>query len=246
LLAQLDAVGDEVAARSGALQGQIRLAGPMSFGTRHLSRIVAQFMQTHPRVEIGLDLDDRHVDLRGGGYDLAVRIGRLGDSSLRSRKLGLSRRALCCSPRYAEQAGLPTTLDALKDHACLNYAYAALGQTWRFARAGEPRGEERAIAPHGRLTANSGEALLQAARGGLGMAVAPTFMIEEAVRAGELMTVQIAGWEPVSDTIQVVYPETSAMPLKVRALIDHLASSIREPFSWDQDVVRPASVGDPG
>ncbi|WP_284944537.1 LysR family transcriptional regulator [Acidisoma cladoniae] len=236
LLAQLDAMSDEVAARSGDLQGLIRLAAPMSFGTRHLARLIARFMQDNPRVEIALDLDDRHVDLQGGGYDLGVRIGRLGDSALRARRLGASRRALCCSPAYANAAGLPATLEALAAHSCLGYANAAAGHIWRFASSTEPA-EPRSIVLHGRLTANSGETLLEAACAGLGLVVLPTFVVGDAMRAGDLISLSIAGWTPVPDAIQVVYPETSAMPSKVRALIDFLVANLREPFDWDEGIV---------
>jgi DNA-binding transcriptional LysR family regulator len=89
---------------------------------------------------------------------------------------------------------------------------------------------------HGRLTANSGDALLDAACAGLGLVALPTFMAGALIRAGQLVPLQPGGWRPVPDTIQVVYPETSAMPSKLRALIDHLAASLREPFDWDRDL----------
>ena len=234
VLSQLDAMSDEVAARSGDLQGRIRIVAPMSFGVRHLGPIIASFMQAHPRIEISLDLDDRLTDLQGEGYDLAVRIGRLNDSALKARKLGVSRRALCCSPAYAERKGLPDSLDGLMAHDCLTYGNVAAGQVWRFASTSEPAAEERSLAPRGRFASNSGEALLDAACGGVGLVILPTFITADALAAGDLVEVQIAGWRPSAGLIQVVYPETAAMPLKVRALIDHLAATLREPFSWDR------------
>ncbi len=234
VLSQLDAMSDEVAARSGDLQGRIRIAAPMSFGMRHLGPIIAGFMQAHPRIEIGIDLDDRYADLQGEGYDLAVRIGRLNDSALKARKLGVSRRALCCSPAYAGRHGLPDSLDGLMAHDCLTYGNVAAAQVWRFASTSDPAAEERSLAPRGRFASNSGEALLDAARGGVGLVILPTFITADALAAGDLVEVHIAGLRPSAGLIQVVYPETAAMPLKVRALIDHLAATLREPFSWDR------------
>lgn len=237
LLAQLDTVADDVMAQSGALRGLIRVAAPMSFGTRHLGPLVAAFMREWPGIEIALDLEDRHVDLLGGGYDLALRIGRLGDSALRSRRLGISRRALCCSPDYAARHGVPDRLESLTAHSCLGYANTTAGHLWRFAPADDPAGEERSLVLRGRMIANTGEALLDAARAGIGLVVLPTFLLAEPVRTGALMPLHIPGWAPVPDTIHIVYPPTPAMPLKTRKLIDFLAERIREPFPWDAPFV---------
>jgi DNA-binding transcriptional LysR family regulator len=248
LLAQLDSLTEDVSAQSGTLRGSIRIAGPMSFGTRHLSPALAAFMQRYEQVEIALDLDDRHVDLLGGGYDLAVRIGRLGDSSLKSRRLGTSHRALCCSADYLARRGVPDSLEALSDHACLGYANARSGHTWQFmprASDGRRPAQHHPVALRSRLTANSGEALLDAARAGLGLTLLPSFMVGPAVTAGELLPVTIPGWVPLPDTIHVVYPEAAIMPLKLRRLIEHLAASIAEPFPWDADLMK-AVLSAPG
>lgn len=245
VLAQLDTVADDVMAQSGALRGLIRLAAPLSFGGGALSLgpVIAGFMRQWPHVEIALDLDDRHVDLLGGGHDLALRTGRLVDSALRSRRLGRSHRALCCSPDYAAQHGLPDRLEALAQHSCLGYANIAAGHLWRFARSAAPEGEERSLVLRGRLTANTGEALMDAACAGLGLIVLPTFLVADRVRQGRLIPVHIPGWTPVSDDIQLVWPPTPALPLKVRRLIDHLAEAIREPFAWDEPFRAPPLLG---
>lgn len=237
LLAELDSLAEDVSSRAGALSGAIRLAAPMSFGTRHLGPAIAGFARRYPAVEVTLDLDDRYVDLLGGGYDLAVRIGRLGDSTLRARRLGTSHRVLCCSHDYAARAGLPATLEALQAHEATAYANSRAGHIWRFMPR-EP-GAERRVAQHrslslrGRLTSNSGEALIDAARAGLGLTLLPSFMLAPAIAEGSLLPVVIPGWVPVPDTIHVVWPETPVLPLKLRTLIEHLAEGIAEPFGWD-------------
>ena len=234
VLAQLDAVSDEVAARVGDLQGLIRLAAPITFGTRYLGPIIARFMTDHPRIELALDLDDRYADMQGGGYDLALRIGRLSDSTLRARRLGTSRRVLCASAAYLAKAGTPATLEALQNHCYLGYAHAAAGHILRFQHTDAPDAEPRSLVLQGRLTANSADALMDAACAGLGLVALPTFMAGDRLRDGRVVVVELGGWTPVSDTIQVVYSETSAMPSKLRTLIDHLAGSLREPFDWDR------------
>ncbi|MBO1074251.1 LysR family transcriptional regulator [Roseomonas marmotae] len=231
LLAQLDSLAEDISAQAGTLRGSIRMAGPMSFGTRCLGPAISSFMCRYEQIEISLDLDDRHVDLLAGGYDLAVRIGRLGDSSLRSRRLGTSHRVLCCSAGYAERVGLPQSLEDLSTHACLGYANVPSGHIWRFMPKGG--GEHRSVVVRGRLTVNTGEALLDAARAGLGLTMLPSFMVGQEVAAGQLMPVSLPGWVPVPDIIHVVYPETPMLPLKLRALIEHLAGAITEPFPWD-------------
>ena len=234
LLRQMDAMVEDVAGRTGTLTGRLRIAAPMSFGTRYLGGMIAEFMRAYPRLEMHLELDDRHVDLLGGGFDLAVRIGRLGDSTLRSRRLGASARALCCSPDYVARAGQPRSVEEIAAHACLGYANAPSGHIWRFMPEGAGEAEARSIALRGRLITNSGEALIEAAMAGLGLVVLPTFLLAGPVREGRLVPLRIPGWLPVPDSIHAVYPETSALPLKVRSLIEHLAERLRPPFPWDE------------
>jgi DNA-binding transcriptional LysR family regulator len=204
---------------------------------RYLGPAIAAFARRYPRLDVTLDLDDRYVDLQAGGYDLAVRVGRLGDSALRARRLGTSHRVLCCSADYAARAGLPETLDALQAHDATGYANSRAGHIWRFMprEAGAERrvAQHRSLALRARLTSNSGEALLDAARAGLGMTLMPSFMVGPAIAEGTLLPVPIPGWVPVPDTIQVVWPETPVLPQKLRALIEHLAEGIAEPFGWD-------------
>lgn len=108
---ELDSAADEITDRGGDLCGQIRINAPMSFGTMVLGPILFPFLSRHPRLEVALDFDDRHADILSEGYDLAVRIARLRDSSLVARKLAVSRRIVCCSPGYAKQNGVPAVIE---------------------------------------------------------------------------------------------------------------------------------------
>lgn len=231
ILAQLAEATEEVAAASCDLAGQIRMAAPMSFGQRHLGRMLARFMSEHPRIEVLLDLDDRHVDLVGGGFDLALRIGRLPDSALKARLIGASRRAVVAAPDYLARRGCPAGIEDLVHHDCLGYTNIG-AQIWRF-RALESPAEQRDVEVGGRFVANNGDVILEIAAAGLGIAVMPRFMACETVRTGRLVPLEFPGFEPVPDPIHVVYPPARYQSRRIRALIDFLAAEIRDPAPWD-------------
>jgi DNA-binding transcriptional LysR family regulator len=230
ILAELEDAA-AAAADAGKLSGSMRVAGPLSFGTLHLAPVLLDFLMRHPRLELTLHLDDRVVDVVREGYDLAVRIGRLKDSSLVAKKLAVCKRVLCCSPAYAKHAGLPSTLDALKDHACIGYANVPIGERWLF-EAIKPGGKQRSVLVRPRLTVNNGEAIRDAAIAGMGLTVLPTFLVADALRAGKLIPV-LQDTPVVSDGIFVVYPPDRHLSTKVRALIEHLTAAFKGAPSWE-------------
>ncbi len=226
LLPQFDALVEEVAAQSGDLRGLIQVAAPLSFGNRHLSALIVDFMQRHPAIEVRLDLDDRHVDIASGRYDVAFRIGRLEDSALRAKRIASSRRGIFCSPEYASAHGVPTTIEALESHSCLGYDNASSRHIWRFEP--EAGGAQRALSLPARFITNSGEALLDAAVAGLGLAALPRFIAVDMRIGGRLIEVELDGWTMVPDTIYAIYAETFRLPLRVRSLIDHVSDALRD------------------
>jgi DNA-binding transcriptional LysR family regulator len=230
ILAELEDAAT-AAAGVGELSGSMRVAGPLSFGTLHLAPVLLSFLVRHPRLELALHLNDRMVDIVGEGYDLAVRIGRLKDSSLVAKKLAVCKRVLCCSPTYARHAGLPSTLDALQDHACIGYANVPIGERWLF-EAIKPGGKQRAILVRPRLTVDNGEAIRDAAIAGMGLTVLPTFLVADALRAGKLIPV-LQDTPAVSDGIFVVYPPDRHLSTKVRALIEHLTAAFKGAPPWE-------------
>ena len=135
-IAQLEQAAEAVTDDEAALSGLLRISVPMTFGTHYLSPILCEFMRAHPRLELALDLSDRMVDVAAEGYDLAIRITRIKeDSLLVARKLADSRRVVCCSPNYAQERGLPTTLAELPQHVGIGYARLATNHLWQFAPA---------------------------------------------------------------------------------------------------------------
>lgn len=230
LVAELTSAVEE-ATDPDAVRGRLRIAAPMSFGTMYLSPILARFAAENPELELAMDLDDRMVDLLAGDYDLAVRIGRLEDSSLIARKLCTSRRVVCCSPGYAERHGLPESIEDLARHRCIDYANVHAGRLWQFEPAGRGR-RPRTVRTHSRFVANNGEAMRDAAIEGLGLALLPTFIAAAALREGLLIDA-LPDETPLAYTIAAVYAPTRHVPRKVRALVEHLVRALRTPPPWE-------------
>lgn len=228
---QLDQAAEEIAGQDGGLCGSLRVAAPMTFGTHYLGPALFSFIERHPQLQLALELDDRLADL-STGYDLAIRIGRLQDSSLAARKLATSRRMVCCSPAYARRAGLPATIEDLAGHACIGYTNVSPGRIWRFEpeKAGGP---SRSLAIRSRIVANNGESMRDAAIAGLGISILPVFIIARALRDGRLVDA-LPGVRPLPDTIYALYPQNRYLPGKVRAVIDHLLAQFADAPPWER------------
>lgn len=217
----LDSIG-------AAPRGVLRVNAPMSFGTLHLGPAIADFMNEYPEIEIDLVLNDRQIDVVEDGFDVAIRIARLPDSSLIARRLAPCRRVLLASPAYWDRKGRPTHPSELRHHEALIYDYLSEPDTWTFKG---PEGRI-AVTVSGRLRANNGEVLLNAAKCGLGITLAPTFFCCGEVRDGEL---EIALGEYEDDPISVyaVYPHRRHLSPRVRAFVDFLAARFGDNPYWD-------------
>jgi DNA-binding transcriptional LysR family regulator len=217
-------------AMQAAPKGALRVSAPVSFGVRHLAPAVAEFLCAYTEVEINMLLDDRYVELVAEGFDVAVRIGNLADSSLKARRLAATRGLICASPAYLAEMGVPRSIDELTAHRLLHYSQLSTGNFWRLNTAS---GEERQIRVGGRLTVNNGEALMKAAEAGLGIAMVPSFMLGDAVAAGRLVEL-LAGRPPDLLGVHAVYPEGRYVQPKLRAFVDFLAERFRGmgPDNW--------------
>lgn len=228
MLAEFQAGQDELARRRGAPHGRLKLSAPMSFGIRHLGAPLAAFAELFPSLKIELALGDRFVDLVQDGFDLALRIGDLPDSSMIARQLAPVRIVLCAAPAYLERHGRPLEPDELHRHRCLNYGYLATGQRWPLERAGR----RATVVVDDRFVANNGDALAAAAEAGLGIVLLPTFIVGDALRAGRLVRV-LEGWEAPRFALHAVWPAGGRPPLRVRALVDFLLGRFGDPPYWD-------------
>jgi DNA-binding transcriptional LysR family regulator len=219
-------------ARTSASQaspsGTLRISAPVSFGVRHLGPILAKYMSAHPKVSIDLVLDDRWVDLVEEGFDVAIRIGQLADSSLVARRLAPSREVICASPTYLARRGEPRSPQELNAHDCLDYALRSTGALWRLTG---PRGEQTVrITP--RMTATSGELLRQSALAGAGIILCPTFLVGDDLKAGTLREI-LPRYHPVDRNMYAVYPSRRQLSAKVRSFVEHLATQISPEPEWD-------------
>lgn len=212
-----------------APRGTLRVTVPASLARRHVARAVAAFQTEYPAVAIAMSVTDRPVDIVGEGFDVAVRAGRLEDSSLIARKLGDARRLVCASPAYLARAGCPPHPHALADHACLTFRRHPGGNLWRF-RKGDGRFEVRATGP---LFADDGEALVAAAVAGLGLILVPEWLVGDEIGGGRLVEV-LADYaaDPEKTPVYAVYAPGPYVPPKVRAFSDFLAARFAPANAW--------------
>ncbi|MCS2610342.1 LysR family transcriptional regulator [Halomonas dongshanensis] len=228
ILLALDEAAADVGSGATEMRGRLRINGPMSFGTRHLTPLVARFMGMHPALDVRLDLNDRRVDLLEEGFDLAIRIGSLPDSSLVARRITRCRMLFCASPAYLERHGTPASLDDLKAHRCLRYRSGNVAGDWQLG--------DTIISPQGPIESNNGDVLTHAAEAGLGIAHQPSFLVTESIIRGHLVALLPEVPPSVLD-IHALYPARHFLPLKVERFIDLLVEAWGEnPPHWETEM----------
>ncbi len=230
IVQQLDQISEELTEKDNMLCGLLRIAAPMTFGTKYLGPFLFDFMNRHPRLSLSLELNDQITDLSGEGYDLGIRIGRLRDSSLVARKLAVSKRVICCSPAYAQNTGLPSSIEQLTEHSCIGYSNVTSSQIWQFEPKESGNGPQFVVV-RSRITTNNGESIRDAAIAGLGIAILPEFIATEALAEGQLIKV-LPNTQPVADTIYAIYPKSRYTSNKVRAVVEHLITVFNENTDW--------------
>lgn len=228
ILAALDEADRAAAGLQSEPRGTIRLNAPMSFGTLHLARALADFMADWPDLRIEATLSDSRVDLVEEGYDLVLRIADLADSSLIARRLAPVRRAICAAPAYLDAFGTPDHPRALRDHRCLQYGHLATGNVWRL------RGPDGAHDVHldGVLCSNNAEMLCAGAVRGLGIALLPTFIAGPELQEGRLTAI-LADYAAPPIGLYAVYPPTTQVAAKIRLLIEFLRFRFGDDPYWD-------------
>ena len=220
ILPEIDEAEAAAASQRVKASGLLRMNVPLSFGIRYVAPLIAEFSHQHPEVRVELGLSDANLDLIGGNWDLAIRIGRLADSPLQTRQLGDSCMKVCAAPDYLDRRGVPRTVGELAQHNCLSYTLSAMQDSsqWAFGRDGEFR-----VPINGDLLANNGDALLAAAVAGQGIIYQPHFIVCDALKQGQLVELELDRPVVRLGGIHVLYPPDRRPPAKVRVMIDYLA-----------------------
>ena len=214
------------------VQGALRINTSVAFGRRVLAPLVMQFMQLNPQLQVDLGCDDRYVNLVEQGIDVAIRMGRLSDSSLGSRYLGLNPWVVVAAPDYLDQHGQPRHPKDLKDHNALVYSTVQGDARWPFSG---PEGRSLSVLVRGQLRSNNLSTLLVAAREGMGVAALPRYVAEESLRKGTLVSV-LDDWQLPAQEIHAVFPSPRLVPAKVTRFVEWLQGQ------FDQDWwARPAA-----
>jgi DNA-binding transcriptional LysR family regulator len=207
-----------VTSMQSAPSGILRIAVPTDFGATHLSPVLGDFLNCYPDVSVNMVLKNRYVELISEGFDLAIRMGEMDDSSLRARKICEATQRLIASPDYLAKHGRPARIDDLNDHRLLYYSHNAASSVWRISA---PSGEQRQVRSSSWFSVNDGQSLLTAAINGLGIAYLPSFLYAPAMKAGLVEDV-IPDLPRDVQSLYAVYPAGRYTQPKVRALIDFL------------------------
>jgi DNA-binding transcriptional LysR family regulator len=205
---------------AAAPRGLVKLAVPMSFGLAYVAPVIPEFLKAYPDVTVEMDLSDAVVDLVGGGFDAALRIGVLADSALVARRLCDIQVMAIAAPSYLEARGTPQHPREITEHDGMIYALVSTPDLWRFRSAD---GEEVAVKPRPRLRSNNGDALMAAVREGQGIALLPDFICAEDV-AAKRVTPILTGWTMFRSGLHLVTPPGGHRPARVTALIDFLVA----------------------
>jgi len=232
ILADLEEAEQAVAQAQGTLRGTLRVAVPHSFGLLHLGPAISAFTETHPEIRFDLDFNDRQVDLVADGFDVAIRIAQLADSTLIARRLATVRHVVCASPDYLAAHGTPRSPEELAagaGHRCLGYSNVADPAAWSYR---DPGGNARTVKVELAMRANSGDFLSRAAAAGRGIILEPIFIAYRAVERGELVPILTHVAWPVLDA-HAVYPHTRHLSRRVRAFVDFLVERFAGVPYWD-------------
>jgi DNA-binding transcriptional LysR family regulator len=224
ILHQVEEAQNQVAAMRHELHGVIRISTSVAFGRRVLAPLIIEFLKQHPGLQIDLSFEDRYINLLEQGIDVAIRMGRLADSSLGSRYLGLNPWAVVASPSYLKARSRPKLPQELQQHSALIYSTVQGDARWQFTG---PKGEERTVTVQGPLRSNNLAALLMAAREGMGIAALPRYVANGSLRSGQVQEL-LADWRMPSQEVHAVYPSPKLLPTKVGLLLSWLQSQFQD------------------
>ena len=240
ILAEIYEADSTISAGRVQPQGALRVAMSSAFGHQHITPLIPRFAALYPQLQLALSLSDRRVNLIEDGFDVAIRIAHLEDSSLAARKLAPNRRVVCASPDYLHRYGTPTTPAELSGHNCLLAAWGhGFTQNWEFRG---PTGKRDKVRVTGKYACDNWEVLREWALAGMGVALKSTWDVRRHLEDGSLIPL-CPGYTFDSDVaIYAVYPHRRHLPAKTRAFIDFLAESFGPEPYWDKPLVPATGV----
>jgi DNA-binding transcriptional LysR family regulator len=230
LLSDLEEAESAVGQMQVAPRGELRVNATPVFGVLHLAPAVADFTTRFPSISVEVMLSDRIVDLVDEGFDVAVRVEPLPDSSLVTRQIASCRMVICGAPAYFKKHGVPRTLADLANHNCLTFTGTSFMGAWHLVSS---KAEALDVPPKGNLKSNNAAVLLWAAREGQGLVAMPNYMVGDALKSGGLRTV-LDDYAAPSLTIRAVYPHSRHLSAKVRTFVDFLAARFGREPPWER------------
>lgn len=236
ILSLIDEAEDFVSRRNTKPRGQLKVTAPTAFSRLHIAPYLSQFLESYPEIELDFHLTDNFSDIIGDGFDLAIRIGELQDSSLVAKKLADDQRVICASPDYLEKNGEPKSVADLEFHNCLS---AGAQSHWRL---NGPDGTHN-LKLKGNIRSNSSEFTRQAMLGGIGIGLRPTWDVGPDIASGDLKVIMPDYRGSDNIAIYAVYPCRDFMPAKVSAFIEFLSNLYGNQPYWEQDFSRTALNG---
>ena len=240
ILAEVEEAELAVSHMSSAPRGTLRVSAPVSFGSRYLAAPVAEFARLYPELRMEIVLNDRLIDLVDEGYDVAIRIGRLADSSLIAKRLCDMPGFIVATPAYLAQHGTPQKPADLHEHNCMLYSLATSGDVYPFRE----NGRETTVKIEGSLRANNGDLLMEAVRQGVGLGYMPAFFCGADLRSGAVVEV-LADYRAAPGAISAVYPHNRHLSVKVRVFVDFLVAHFAV-VPWRTCDVEPTASASPG
>ena len=222
----LDAAEQAVSNLQSKPQGRIKLTAPVTYGEQQLLPLVNDFMVQYRDIEVTAFLSNQKIDLIDGGYDLAIRIGKLSDSTMMAKKLSRRTNFVCAAPAYLEKYGIPHSLSDLSQHNCL----LGTRDYWHFIEddkidAKKNADKEKNLRVSGSVQYNSGHSLVDAALKGLGIVQLPDYYVQKYLASGELVSLLNNYREP-EESIWAIYPHNRHLSPKIRLLVDYLAEHL--------------------
>lgn len=234
ILSDLAEARDVVTRARDDLVGRLRVSVPLSFGIRYITPVLSALAKEHPGLKLDVSYSDRLADLVADRFDIAVRLGNLKDSTLVSRRLGTITLSLVASPDYLTTHAAPATPDDLSDHQCILYSGPRERPPWSLQR-----GDRRwSVQPAGRMQADNGEALLQMALAGLGVALLPDFLAADALRSRQLIPL-LVDFDIPEEGLFVVRPPGSYVSTALKVLTEKLVQTFAQGMPWNT-ALRPA------